>query len=83
MEFKIRYDKKACIGAGVCAVFSKKHWFINGKADLINSVKISEHIFEKKISDQDLAETKLAAEGCPRNCIKIFTESGEEVELNR
>lgn len=83
MEFKIIYNKKECIGAGVCEAFSKKHWRVKGKAELVGSVHVGDNIFEKIIQENELAENKLAAEGCPRNCIKIFSKSGEEVKLNR
>lgn len=84
-EFIIRYDRKACIGAGVCEAFSEKHWKVaNGKADLVGSTQRANGIFEKVIQESELGVNKSAAEGCPPNCIKIFVkETSEEVKLDR
>ena len=37
--FTIIYERKGCIGAGVCAAIADKHWVMNedGKADLVDS----------------------------------------------
>lgn len=78
-DYIIEYDRKGCIGAGVCVAFSKKHWVMNndGKADLVDS-KENGGIWTKEIDEKDLDENKSAAEGCPAQVI-IIKKNGQKI----
>ncbi len=72
MGYIIEYDRKGCIGAGICVAAAGKHWIMNddGKADLIGS-KEENGIFIKEITEEELKENKEAEEGCPVRVILI------------
>ncbi len=80
----IQYERKSCIGAGVCAAVNPDNFVMNkdGKADLMNStLKDSETmVFEKEMDEGQLANAKMAAEGCPVNVIHIINkDTGEKI----
>ena len=82
-KWLIEYDKKKCIGSGTCAAVCENHWEMkeDGKAMLIGS-RFNEKtgMFEKFIEEKDFEMNKMAAEGCPPNCIHIINkETGEKV----
>ena len=81
-KFIIEYDRKGCIGAGVCAAVDPKHWVMNkdGKADLINGKEVSEGKWELEIDESELETAKMAAEGCPAVVIHIKNkDTGEQI----
>ncbi len=81
-KFLIEYDRKGCIGAGVCAAVDPQHWVMNkdGKADLIKGSEVSEGKWELEIDESELETMKMAAEGCPAVVIHITNkETGEKI----
>ena len=81
-KYIVQYDRKICIGAGVCAAIDDKHWEMvkDGKASLKESSEKPEKIFEREISESELEEVKRAAEGCPPSAIHIFRkDTGEKI----
>ena len=83
-KWLIQYDRKTCIGSGTCAAVCDKHWVMeeDGKAKLIGSAFNNEtQMFEKSIEEKDFDMNKMAAEGCPPNCIHIINkETGEKIK---
>ena len=80
-KYRIKYDRKGCIGAGVCAAIAEKHWEMNkdGLADLINGKEV-DGFFEKIIDESELEIVKKAAENCPVNVIHIIDEeTGKQI----
>jgi ferredoxin len=81
-KYVIHYERKSCIGAGVCAAVAPEHWIMSqdGKADLAGSRPTGDGSFEKEIDEKDLEVNKQAAEGCPAIVIHIKKkETGEKV----
>lgn len=81
-RYIVQYDRKICIGAGVCAAVDGKHWEMvkDGKANLKGSTEKSEKLFEREIPETELEEVKRAAEGCPPSAIKIIRkDTGEKI----
>jgi ferredoxin len=81
-KYVIHYERKACIGAGVCAAVAPDFWVMNqdGKADLADSKPAGEGMFEREIDEKDLEANKQAAEGCPAIVIHIRKkDTGEKV----
>ncbi|MBI3190250.1 ferredoxin [archaeon] len=82
-KYLIQYNRKTCIGSGTCAAVCPSHWVMeeSGKAKLINSQFNEEtQLFEKRIDETQLADNKVAADGCPPNCIHITNEdTGEKI----
>lgn len=82
-DYMIKYDRPNCIGAGVCAAVAPDHWEMDadGKANLLDSKKLDNEIFEKQINEDQLDVNKQAAEGCPVQVIKMFNnKTNEEVK---
>ncbi|MBI2076448.1 MAG: ferredoxin [Candidatus Aenigmarchaeota archaeon] len=82
-KFKVRYEWKKCIGSAVCEAVAPQHFRVeNGKATLIGS-KITDEankIYEKEITEAELDANRMAADGCPPNCIHVINiETGEEI----
>lgn len=82
-KWLVQYDRKVCIGSGTCAAVCEKHWIMeeDGKAKLIGSIFNQENqMFEKTVDDSEFDCNKMAAEGCPPNCIHIVNkETGEKL----
>jgi ferredoxin len=81
-SYKIEYDRKECIGAGVCAAVAPEDWIMDsdGKATLVGS-KESEGKFVKDIGEDSMEANKSAVDGCPVQIIKIFSKkTGEQVK---
>ncbi len=82
-KWLVQYDRKTCIGSGTCAAMCEKHWVMeeDGKAKLIGSVFNEQtQMFEKLVDEPDFEGNKMAAEGCPPNCIHIINkETGEKI----
>ncbi len=81
-KYTVQYDRKTCIGAGVCAAVDGRHWEMvkDGKASLKGSSEKADKIFEREISESELAEVKKAAEGCPPSAIHIIKkDTGEKI----
>jgi len=81
-KYLIKYDRKGCIGAGVCAAVAPEFWVMSqdGKADLVKANKVGEGQFELEIEEKDLDVNKQAAEGCPAIVIHVLKkETGEKV----
>ena len=76
-KYIIQYDRKGCIGAGVCAAVAPDHWIMaqDGKADLEGGKQISEGQFEREIDESELEANKQAAEGCPAIVIHIIEKA--------
>ena len=74
-RYLIRYDRDACIGAGVCVVMDEKSFEMNvdGKADMKESTK-KDAIYEKEIDEAELDDMMTAAEGCPVLVIHIIAK---------
>lgn len=82
-KYKVRYEWKKCIGSAVCEAVAPQHFKVeNGKAILIGSKVVDdvEKVYEKEISESELDANKMAADGCPPNCIRVINiETGEEI----
>jgi len=81
-KYIVRYERKACIGAGTCAAVADKYWVMkdDGKADLKGSKETEDKVFERFIEESELAENKMAAEGCPSLCIHVINkDTGEKI----
>lgn len=83
-KYIVLYDRKACIGAGVCAAVDGKHWEMatDGKARLKNSAKKSDDppLFEREITEAEFEELSRAADGCPPRAISIIKkDTGEKI----
>ena len=82
-KYIIQHDQEACIGCGACAALTPEHWVMEdgGKAKLIGSVFNGQtQMFEKNIDESHYERNKMAAEGCPVNCIHIINnETGEKI----
>lgn len=80
-KYRIEYEREGCIGAGVCAALSEKHWVMadDGKADLVGA-KREGSLDVKEIDEEELESNKQAAEGCPANVIHIIDkETGKKI----
>ncbi len=80
--YTVSFNRKGCIGAGVCEAVSPSHWKIvkDGKAELIGSTQNTETgLFEKNITESQFEEFKRAADGCPPNVIHIRKKDGEKI----
>lgn len=82
-KYVVRYEWKKCIGSAVCEAVAPAHFKVeNGKATLLGSklVDDNEKVYEKEISEQELDANKMAADGCPPNCIRVINlQTGEEI----
>ena len=82
-KWLIQYDRKVCIGSGTCAAICERHWAMeeDGKAKLIGSTFNEEtKMFEKIVNDTEVGGNKMAADGCPPNCIHIINkDTGEKI----
>jgi len=81
-RYIIRYERGKCIGAGVCVVMDDKDFEMNvdGKADLKQSKRPEDEIYEKEIDEKDFEDAMKAAEGCPVRVIHIIKkETGEQL----
>lgn len=82
-KFKVRYEWKKCIGSAVCEAVAPQHFKVeNGKATLLGSKIVDEanKVYEKEITEAELDANKMAADGCPPNCIHVINiETGEEI----
>ncbi|MFC2142820.1 ferredoxin [Candidatus Aenigmatarchaeota archaeon] len=69
----IQYDREGCIGAASCTHASKE-WVLasDSKADLKDSKEVDEDLFEREITEAELAEHLEAAKSCPTHAIKII-----------
>ena len=78
--FTIIYERKGCIGAGVCAAIADKHWVMNedGKADLVDSKNDAEGNWVREITQEEFDVNMQSAEGCPANVIHIIKKSTGE-----
>lgn len=79
-KFLVEYDRKGCIGAGVCAAVDPKNWVMSkdGKADLVGGKEVSEGKFQLEIDEKELDPMKMAAEGCPAVVIHITNKQTKE-----
>ena len=80
-KFKVRYEWKKCIGSGVCEAVAPGDFMVkNGKAILLWSKLIdeAEKVYEKEIAEAELDANKMAADGCPPNCIHVIKIDTEE-----
>ena len=81
--FIVRYERKACIGAAICAAADAENWVMNadGKADLVDgTLNEQTQMWEKEIDETGLDSMKAAAGGCPALVIHIFNkETGEKI----
>ena len=81
-KYIIQHDQEACIGCGACTALNPEDWTMesDGKAKLIDSVVNGTQIFEKSIDESHYERNKMAAEGCPVNCIHIINnETGKKI----
>ncbi len=83
VNYKIEYNKKRCIGAGVCEAVNAENFRLEEtrKAELLGG-KFNEEtqMFEKIVDESGLDDLKRAAEGCPRKIIHITNlETGEKL----
>lgn len=82
-KWLIQYDRRVCIGSGTCAAVCEKHWVMedDGKAKLVDSVfNEKTGMFEKSVPESEFEGNKMAAEGCPPNCIHVINkETGEKI----
>jgi len=80
-KYIVQYNRKACIGAGVCAAVDGKHWemLTDGKAHLKASSQ-QENVWTREITEAEFKEVSLAADGCPPRAISIIKkDTGEKV----
>lgn len=86
-KFVVRYEWKKCIGSGVCEAVAPAHFRVeNGKAILTGSKLVNdvEKVYEKEIGEAEMDTSKMAADGCPPNCIRVFdVQTGEEIAPKR
>lgn len=82
-KYKVRYEWKKCIGSAVCEAVAPEYFKVeNGKAILLGAklVDETEKVYEKEIGEAELDANKMAADGCPPNCIHVINiETGEEI----
>jgi ferredoxin len=79
-KYIIKYDRKNCIGAGVCAAVAPEHWVMaqDGKADLVGAKQVGDGQFELEIDEKDLEANKQAAEGCPATVIHVLNKETQQ-----
>ncbi len=87
-RFLVEYDKKKCIGSGVCEAVCPEFWQVqtDGKAMLKGSKEnpTAAGIFELVVEEKDADCNRRAADGCPPGCIKVKNlETGEYENLGR
>ena len=72
-KFLVEFDKKKCVGSGVCEAFAPEFWKVmeDGKAELKGSKLNEQGMLELEIDEKDFEINKQAAEGCPPNCIHV------------
>lgn len=70
VNYKIEFDRKACIGAAACVAVCPDNWQLakDGKAN-VRKKDIDEKNFEKNME---------AAKMCPVNCIHIIRKDTKE-----
>jgi ferredoxin len=74
MQYKIIYDREACIGAFACVAAAPNFWVFNedGKADFKGATFNAEtRKWELIIDEADFEDNKAAAEVCPVLAITI------------
>lgn len=83
-KYRIEYERKACIGAGVCAAVAPEHWEMNqdAKADLTESDQMpgKDGWFVKVVDESEFDQNKIAAEGCPAVVIHIYRMNDDGTE---
>lgn len=76
-KIKIIYEKKNCIGAGICELVNPENFKIgkDSLANLIGGKLIDEKrkIYEKilEVDEKELEKIKMAVNGCPSRVIRI------------
>ncbi|MBI2971743.1 MAG: ferredoxin [Candidatus Aenigmarchaeota archaeon] len=87
VRYRIEYERKGCIGAGVCAALAPERWEMNqdGKADLVDGTPMTgnEGWFVLEIEEEEFEPNKMSAEGCPAVVIHIYrlNEDGTEEKI--
>ncbi len=86
-KFVVEFDKKKCIGSGVCEAVCPEFWQVqtDGKAMLKGSRQNPQtELFELEVDEKYADCNRRAAEGCPPGCIKIKNlETGEYEDIGR
>ncbi len=85
-KYKIVYDRRNCISAGVCVVMAPEYWVMDapdGLADINPDKKPTtrdDGWQELVIDEKHLDENLQAAQGCPAQVIFIYElESGKQI----
>lgn len=71
--FKIFYNRRKCIGCGVCAEEAPNRWRMNqsdGKSNLVNG-RETKGLFVAQVHYEELTENEKARDNCPANVIRL------------
>tara|TARA_Y100000310_G_C20568056_1_gene756555 strand:- start:52 stop:324 length:273 start_codon:yes stop_codon:yes gene_type:complete len=69
-KYKIKYDKKACVGCGMCASMYPEYWTM---VETPSGSKAKPK--KQQISEEELDENEAAADSCPSGAIKVVKMS--------
>ena len=70
-KYKIKYDKKKCIGLGLCAKIAPETWKIDKEGLAVRKIST----FTKK----DYAKNVKAARACTAGAIEIYDGKGKKI----
>ena len=71
-NYKIKYDKKSCIGCGMCASMYPEYWSM---VETSSGSKAKPKKFQ--VSEEELDENEAAADSCPAGAIQVEKVKGK------
>lgn len=70
-KYKIKYDRKKCIGAGSCAQIAPDTYKIDDEGLAV--------LQKEEFDESELDKQVKAAKSCPAHAIEIYDESGKKI----
>lgn len=80
-KYRIVYDRANCTGVAACHIVAERFWQMDqeDKAVLVGGKQVENDIWEREITEQELAENREAAQSCPVQVIKIVDLENNQV----
>ena len=76
-NYKIKYDKQACVGCGMCASMYPEYWTM---VETSSGSKAKPR--KQQVSEEELDENEAAADSCPSGAIKVEKIKGKSNSEN-
>jgi len=70
-KYKIKYNKKKCVGAGTCAKIAPETWKLDSKGLAVKK--------KSSFGEKDKAKNIRAAKSCPVGAIEIYDSEGKQI----